>query len=152
MWQRFAPGRARTANPVIRSHILYPIARQVTRNLRFFPAKMPVCKTDIDARFLTLRDVCGKIPAKKNRSQGYVDRIRLTVSCRCFQREEFGRKSLAENKTPKRLAPPGTTIGVKESLLNVDRARQKEASVKKKEPHKDYAWSRYPVRTGADDG
>jgi hypothetical protein len=88
--------------------------------------------TDIDARFLTLRDVCGKIPAQKNRSQRYVDRIRLTVSCRCFQREEFGRKSLAENKTPKRLAPPGTTIGVKESLLNVEPAKKKQPLSKRK--------------------
>ena len=102
---------------------------------------MLVCMTDIDARFLTLRDVCGKIPAQKNRSQRYVDRIRLTVSCRCLHREEFARESLAEKKTQKRFAPPGTTIGVKESLLDVEPTK-KEASVKKKEPHKDYAWSR----------
>jgi hypothetical protein len=99
-------------------------------------------KGDNDARFLTLRDVCGKIPAQKNRSQRYVDRIRLTVSCRCLHREEFARESLAEKKTQKRFAPPGTTIGVKESLLNVEPAKKKQPLSKRKSRIKITDWSR----------
>jgi hypothetical protein len=90
--------------------------------------------------------------SRRRTAHKYVDRIRLTVSRRCLQREEFGRESLAEKKIPKRFAPPGTTIGVKESLLNVEPAK-KEASVKKKEPHEDYSLVAIVGKvTGADDG
>jgi hypothetical protein len=69
--------------------------------------------------------------SRRRTAHKYVDRIRLTVSRRCLQREEFGRESLAEKKIPKRFAPPGTTIGVKESLLNVEPAKKKPLSKRK---------------------